>query len=349
VLAAFAAASADAKPVLLHLLGLTATKRALEVTRAAVKDENVPVREAAIRSLAEWPDAAPADDLIELVRTADRASYKVIALRGYVRMAGLGKNAGAMYARALEVAERPEDKKLVLSSLGSADGVQAVDLVVPYLKNEQLRAEAAQALVQIVDRLRQTDVPRSRAALKSILAVSVDSRIQVQAQELLNQLAPYEAHILDWVGAGPYSAKDKGPQELFDIVFPPEKAEADVKWVHLTKGVGTWDVNLAEALGGGDNVVGYVRTRLWSPTAQEARLEMGSDDGLKAWMNGVVVHANNVNRGITVRQDTAKVKLNEGWNELLLKVTNGGGGWACSCRVRGPDGSELEGLKYEAK
>ncbi|MCX6923357.1 MAG: HEAT repeat domain-containing protein, partial [Verrucomicrobia bacterium] len=183
LLATFAVAPANAKPVLLHLLGLTATARALEVTRTAVKDENVPVREAAIRSLAEWPDAAPADDLLQLVRTADRPSYKVIALRGYVRMAGLGKNSGAMYARALEVAERPEDKKLVLSSLGSADGAQAVDLVEPYLKSEQLRVEAAQALVQIVDRLRQTDATRSRAALKSILAAPVDSRIHQQAQE----------------------------------------------------------------------------------------------------------------------------------------------------------------------
>ena len=128
VLATFAAAPADAKPVLLRLLGLTATKQALVVTRAAVKDENATVREAAIRSLADWPDAAPADDLLELVRTADRPSYKVIALRGYVRMAGLGQNSGAMYARALEVAERPEDKKLVLGSLGSADGAPAADL-----------------------------------------------------------------------------------------------------------------------------------------------------------------------------------------------------------------------------
>ena len=349
LLVTFAVAPANAQPVLLHLLGLTATRQALEVTRAAVKDENAPVREAAIRSLAEWPDAAPADDLLGLVRTADRPSYKVLALRGYVRMAGLGKNSGAMYARAMEVAERPEDKKLVLGCLGSADGAQAVDLVEPYLKNEQLRVEAAQALVQIVDRLRQTDVTRSRAALKAILAVPVDSRIHQQAQEVLNQMAPYEAHILDWVGAGPYSKKDKGAQELFDIVFPPEKAEADVKWVHLTKGIGTWEINLAEALGGGDNVVGYVRTRIWSPSEQEARLEMGSDDGIKVWLNGVVVHANNAGRGITVRQDTAKVNLKEGWNELLLKVTNAGGGWACSCRVRRPDGSELDGLKFEAK
>lgn len=349
LLSTFATAPASAKPVLLHLLGLTATARALEVTRAALKDENAPVREAAIRSLAEWPDAAPADDLLELVKTADRPAYKVIALRGYVRMAGLGKNSGAMYARALEVAERPEDKKLVLGSLGLADGPQVVALVEPYLQNEQLRAEAAQALVQIADRLRQSDAAHARAAVKAILAVSVDSRIRQQAQEVLNQMEPYEAHILDWVVAGPYRQKDKGPQELFDITFPPETSDAEVKWARITKGIGTWQIDLAEAIGAEDNVVAYAKTRVWSPSAQEARLEMGSDDGIKVWLNGAVVHANNTVRGITVRQDTAKVNLKEGWNELLLKITNGGGGWAFACRVRQPDGSALDGLKFESK
>ena len=91
------------------------------------------------------------------------------------------------------------------------------------MKNEQLRAEAAQALVQIADRLRQTDATRSRAALKSILAVPVDSRIQQQAQEVLNQMAPYEAHILDWVGAGLTAKKEKAPRSCSISLFPLKK------------------------------------------------------------------------------------------------------------------------------
>jgi hypothetical protein len=63
----------------------------------------------------------------------------------------------------------------------------------------------------------------------------------------------------------------------------------------------------------------------------------------------VGAHAEYANRGLSARQDIAKVKLRNGWNDLLLKVIDHEGGWAFCCRVRKPDGSTLEGLKVEAK
>lgn len=350
LLSALSQAPTEARPTLIRLLGATGTPSALAALRAAVKDENAAVAEAGVRALADWPDATPADELLVLVRTARVPTYKVIALRGYVRMAAMGKDPGAMYARALELAERPEDKKLVIGSLGEADPNQGLKLLEPYLKDEQLKSEAALAVVQLADRLRQTDLPRAKAALKAAMTATSDPRIHQQAQEVLNQVEAFDAHILEWVGAGPYEEKDKDAHALFATVFPPELPDAPgVKWTRVTKGLGTWEVNLLEALGSGDRVVGYLRTRVWSPTAREARLEMGSDDGIKVWLNREVVHANDCERGLAPRQDIAKVTLKEGWNELLLKVTNQGGDWKCSCRIRQPDGTALDGLKFEAK
>jgi hypothetical protein len=68
---------------------------------------------------------------------------------------------------------------------------------------------------------------------------------------------------------------------------------------------------------------------------------MGSDDGLKVWLNGRVVHANNAVRPCSPGQDKVKVKLKAGANDLLLKVTQGGGEWSACCRVRSPDGQPL--------
>ena len=350
LLAALGRAPADVKPSLLRLLSLPATPRALTAVRAALRDQQAQVSEAAIRTLAEWPDATPADDLLEVVRTGEVSRLKVIALRGYVRMAGLGTNSGAMYARVLELAGRTEDKKLVLSSLGAAEPGQALPLVEPYLQQEEVRTEAALALVQIADRLPQSEAARARAVLKRVLAVTSDPGVRQQAQEVSNRLEPYEGHILDWAGAGPFRRKDKGARALFNIAFPPEQPDATgVNWTRITKGVGSWDINLGEALGHADNVVGYLRTRIWSPVRREARMELGSDDGIKVWLNGAVVHANNVERGLAPRQDLVKVTLAQGWNDVLLKVTNAGGGWGCACRFRQPDGSPLDDLKVEAK
>lgn len=59
-----------------------------------------------------------------------------------------------------------------------------------------------------------------------------------------------------------------------------------------------------------------------------------------------MVHANNVDRGHVVDQDAAGVKLVQGTNEFLLKVTQGGGGWrSASAGLVGTDGRPLSELK----
>ncbi len=96
----------------------------------------------------------------------------------------------------------------------------------------------------------------------------------------------------------------------------------------------------------GDNVATYMRCRVTSPTAQPARLQLGSDDGVKAWLNGALVHANNTNRACNAWDDEVDVDLLEGENTLLLKVLQGGGGYGGCARVVGRDGAPLEGLSY---
>ena len=350
VLAALAGAPADAKPTLMHLLGRAATPKALEAVRAALKDPDAAIQDAAVRTLAEWSDATPAEELLALARTAASRTHKVLALRGYVRMAGMSANPTAMYARAIQLAERPEDKKLVLAGLGTADTTEALALVEQHLKDDALRNEAAMAAIQIADRLRQKDAKRARAALASVLAAVAEPAVRQKAQDVVNDMEKFDGHIVAWLGAGPYKQKGKDARALFDTAFPPEQPDAkDVGWKKLTKGVGSWSINLESAIASGDNCVAYVRTSVWSPTEQDVRLEMGSDDALKVWLNGEVVHANNGDRSCAPRQDLVKAKLQKGWNALLLKVVEHTGGWGFCCRIRKPDGSALDGLKYEAK
>jgi hypothetical protein len=105
-------------------------------------------------------------------------------------------------------------------------------------------------------------------------------------------------------------------------------------------------VNLAKAIGGDDRVA-YLRSRITSPKAQPARLELGSDDGVKAWLNGTLVHANNASRPCRAWEDQADIDLAAGENTLLLKVIQGGGDWSACARIRGRDGKDLEGLSFD--
>ncbi len=77
----------------------------------------------------------------------------------------------------------------------------------------------------------------------------------------------------------------------------------------------------------------YAHTFIKSPVEQNAYLLIGSDDAVSACMNGINVHYHEVPRGWRADQDTAMVRLGQGWNRLLVKVANGVGDFALSVRL----------------
>jgi len=105
-------------------------------------------------------------------------------------------------------------------------------------------------------------------------------------------------------------------------------------------------VNFSKLLGGSNRAV-YLRNRVWAPEQRDVRLELGSDDGVKVWLNERVVHANNRPRPCRPGEDKVDITLEQGWNTLLVKVVQGGGGWAFCGRLIGRDGALTEGLRTE--
>lgn len=95
-------------------------------------------------------------------------------------------------------------------------------------------------------------------------------------------------------------------------------------------------MNLTQAFGPRMDCFIYAVTLIHSPVAQTAELLLGSDDGIAAWVNGTCVCGNlTVSRGLAPDQERIPVTLREGTNVLLLKVTQGGGGWGMCARFSG--------------
>jgi len=350
VLAALANAPADAKPTLVLLLGKSGSPEALRAVRDALASTDPAMQDAAVRALSEWPNAAASDDLLELVATAKNQQHKEIALEGYVRMAAMSDDPTAMYLRVIRSVERVNDKKLVLEGLGlKSEAPEALQLALDHLDDENLQATAGLAALRIAHRLRTRDEQLARTALHKVLETVDHEDVHQRAQEVLNDLDKYQDHILRWVGAGPFTEKGKDGAAVYATPFAPEKPGAEgVEWQPITKGIGSWDINLEATFGGIDFCAAYLRTRVWSETEQEALLEMGSDDGVKAWLGGQVVYEGWNEGSAAPRQKRVKVRLAKGWNDLMLKVVDQQGGWVAACRVRKPDGTALEGLKVEA-
>ncbi len=165
-----------------------------------------------------------------------------------------------------------------------------------------------------------------------------------------NRLETTRGFILGWRSAGPYAVPGREARELFDVRFPPEQpGGVEGAWAPVAAGIGDWDIDLHAALGQRYNVAAYLRTHVWSPVAQDVRLELGSDDAIKVWLNGTLVHANNADRALGPRQDTADARLRAGWNDLRLKVTNHDGPWGFGCRIVRRDGGDVVGLHVDAR
>ena len=114
------------------------------------------------------------------------------------------------------------------------------------------------------------------------------------------------------------------------------------QWQRVGGPIGLVDL---QSLIGGDNCVAYLQGQIWSQIEQKAVLEIGSDDGIKVWLNGQIVHANNAMRGVKAGEDKVQVTLKKEWNEIRLKVTNGSGGWGACLRVADDEGKRLETVK----
>ncbi len=84
-------------------------------------------------------------------------------------------------------------------------------------------------------------------------------------------------------------------------------------------------------LGTGGNIdhhVAYGSISLESPSEQETTMHVGSDDAVKVWLNGKLVHNNPINRGAFDYQDSFPVTLKEGKNVLLIAVYELESGWS---------------------
>ena len=341
---------------LLRVLGGIGNARALAALQGALKDGTAAERDAAVRALADWPAPSATGVLLSVFQNTQDPTHRILLLRGLVRL--LGAESGRTPAQTLDLCKQvmqqargTDEVRQALSLLATVSDPQALELVEPHLKEAAVREEAAMAAVKIVAPLAGRHPDLARATIQRVLAVSQNSTVKQQANAVLQALEKNEDFITAWQVAGPFTQAGKSGRELFDIPFPPESAgDRSTKWrqVNLDLAQGQAAILDLMALLGGSQRVAYLRTWVHSGQTQKARLEVGSDDGVKAWLNGAVVHANNADRGLAVGEDKVPVTLNEGWNLLLLKITQGEGGWAACARVRDPDGNKLGGIRFDA-
>ncbi len=155
----------------------------------------------------------------------------------------------------------------------------------------------------------------------------------------------------DWMIAGPITVSssagnpDNATQEkvfktdelsLINIVAGKPLAPVKIKdstytWQPYTSPDDV--VNLDSFYHNKDFVYAYALAQINSPKAQTVFVGIGSDDGIRVWLNGKIVHDNWIPRSATKDDDFVPLNLVKGPNQLLLKIQDMQGGWAFVTRL----------------
>ena len=68
---------------------------------------------------------------------------------------------------------------------------------------------------------------------------------------------------------------------------------------------------------------------------------------MRTWLNGEAVMESAECRGAEPDQNVVEVNLREGWNRLLIRVKDLGGGWGFYARFLNEDGTPVRGLSIQ--
>jgi hypothetical protein len=199
------------------------------------------------------------------------------------------------------------------------------------------------SLVPLLPLERTPELTKTFAAL----AKDPDKQVASAAQQTLdyfNGLATTADFITSWKVSGPYTVKAGG--SLFDDPFSPEKTGEKTEWKPLklqAAANGVYAADLAKVFSG-DQRVAYMQTTLRSAKEQEVLFAAGSDDGIKVWLNGELIHAKNIQRGVNPGEDKFRAKLKPGDNLVLCKIIQYTQGWGACLSLRAADGGPALGV-----
>lgn len=155
---------------------LGGNETAARAATSLLSHKSGPVREAALGTLAQWPDATPCLTLLEFARSRERAATeREAALNGAIRLAAVAAtqtepapfDVAAVFQTLHGLVRTREERLAFVSGVASLRRIEALRLLHPYLDDPEVRTEAAVAVVQIAPALLKTE---HAAAVKPVLA-----------------------------------------------------------------------------------------------------------------------------------------------------------------------------------
>jgi HEAT repeat protein len=192
-------ASSDTRIAALHALAACGGPEALATVRAATNDADAVVQDEAVRTLSTWPnrwpeDAAAAEPLLELARSAAKPAHRVLGVRGYLQYVQGDKKLPAakrveLVKTILPLVTRPDEKRLAIATLGGIPSDAALQELTTLAADPALSEDACAAILRIATRS-DPDVATAarRSALQTVIEKSRTPRAKDRARNAIKEL-----------------------------------------------------------------------------------------------------------------------------------------------------------------
>ncbi|NQV36062.1 MAG: DUF1080 domain-containing protein [Phycisphaeraceae bacterium] len=165
---------AQGKPrlALLRVLRTVGDAKALAAVRAAATESDTSVKDTALRALCDWPTVNALPDLAKLAKTTTNRTFRILALRGQLRLIPMQSDSDAQKLSQLKamlpLIDRTEEQRLVLAVLGQLPSAESLAIVMSYLTQEALKNEASVTAVGIGENIVATYPAEVAEAMKQI-------------------------------------------------------------------------------------------------------------------------------------------------------------------------------------
>lgn len=331
---------------------------AVKLLQESSASNNEELRLAALELMGQIDDLSLEQTLwTEIVKGSEKS--KTVALKSYLNLAQIRAKKGkvelarTMFERGLKVAEdigASELQSKALLGLAMVGSEKSLPVIDRYLNLPQPPPEAFAAAVAIANNLSALGKREDAVALlKRLLSLRPPRPLGLQAAQILARLGedpsalPKQAGFLvRWWLLGPLPNPDNRAFErafIDETSIEPLRTEAVridnrlLRWREIRVSDPQGVVDLTQIFQQTEWVACYAYTSFIVDNDTDAEIRIGSDDSVKVWLNGKLVHQFEGMRGLSIDQDRIRVRLQKGVNHLLLKVTQGGGGWEFCVRL----------------
>jgi CubicO group peptidase (beta-lactamase class C family) len=114
-------------------------------------------------------------------------------------------------------------------------------------------------------------------------------------------------------------------------VIPVSEGGQQFQWQFISSN--TEAIDLDSIFNRRDFAFAYAAAEIQAAAPAKMILALGSDDAIKVWHNGKLVHENFTARGLVKDNDLVLLDLVKGSNQILLKIQDLEGGWSFSARL----------------